>query len=92
MYPTLFQDPVISSLAKAYNRTEAQILLRWVHQLGVPTNPRSMNLTHMIENLDIFSNPFTISDNDMTRIANLAQDTCTVDPHWYECVGTGNFP
>jgi alcohol dehydrogenase (NADP+) len=92
MSPTLLQDPVIISLAKAYNRTEVQILLRWIYQLGVPSNPRSMNETHMIENLDALSNSFKISDNDMTRIANLAQDTCMVDPDWYECVGNGNLP
>jgi 2,5-diketo-D-gluconate reductase A len=92
MAPTLLQDPLISSLAKAYKRTEAQILLRWIYQLGIPSNPRSMNETHMIQNLDILSNPFTISDKDMMSIANLAQDTCKIDPDWYECVGNGNFP
>ena len=92
MSRTLLEDPVITSLAKAYNRTPAQILLRWIHQLGVASNPRSMNETHMIENLEIFSNPFTINDNDVTRIINLAQDTCDVDPDWYECVGNGNIP
>ena len=92
MSPTLLQDPIIRSLSKIYQRTEAQILLRWIYQLGIASNPRSMNETHMIENLDILSNPFTISDNDMVRIANLAEDSCDVDPDWYECVGNGNFP
>jgi len=92
MSRTLLEDPVITSLARAYNRTPAQILLRWTHQLGVPSNPRSMNETHMTENLEIFSNPFTINDNDMTRIKNLAQDTCNVDPGWGQCVRTGNLP
>lgn len=92
MSRTLLEDPVITSLAKDYNRTSAQILLRWADQLGVPTNPRSMNEDHMKENLDIFSNPFTISDTDMNRIYNLAQDTCDVDPNWYECIGNGNLP
>ncbi|UJR17666.1 hypothetical protein I4U23_004562 [Adineta vaga] len=92
MYPTLFQDPVIISLARTYERTEAQILLRWIHQLGVASNPRSMNETHMQENLDIVLHPFSITDNDMMRINNLAQDTCKVDPDWFECVGDGNPP
>ncbi len=92
MAPTLLQDPVISLLAKVYKRTKAQILLRWIYQLGIPSNPRSMNETHMTENLDILSNPFTISDKDMMSIANLAQDTCKIDPDWCECVGNENFP
>ena len=75
-----------------FYRTPAQILLRWTYQLGIASNPRSMNETHMMENLDILSNPFTINDNDMARIANLAQDTCDVDPDWYECVGNGSLP
>jgi diketogulonate reductase-like aldo/keto reductase len=92
MSPTLLEDSLITSLAKAYNRTPAQILLRWIYQLGVASNPRSMNETHMIENLDIFWNPFTISNIDMIRIANLPQDTCDVDPDWFQCVGNGNLP
>jgi diketogulonate reductase-like aldo/keto reductase len=92
MSSTLLDDSMITSLSKAYNRTPAQVLLQWSNQLGVPTNPRSMNLTHMIENLEVFSNPFTINDSDMAHINNLAQDTCDVDPDWYECVGNGNLP
>jgi hypothetical protein len=46
----------------------------------------------MLENLAVFSNPFTITDNDMNRINNLAQDTCDADPDWYECVGNRNLP
>lgn len=92
MSRTLLEDPVIVSIAKTYNRTPAQIILRWIHQLGVASNPRSMNETHMMENLEVFSKPFTINNDDMNRIANLAQDTCTVDPDWYECVGNGNLP
>lgn len=89
---TLLEDPVITSLAETYNRTPAQILLRWSYQLGVPSNPRSMNESHMIENLEILSKPFTINDTDMIRIANMAQDTCDIDPDWYQCVGNGNLP
>jgi diketogulonate reductase-like aldo/keto reductase len=92
MASTLLEDPVIMALAKTYNRTSAQIVLRWVYQLGVVTNPRSMSETHMRENLDIVLKPFTISDEDMARITNLAQDTCEIDSGWYECVGNGNFP
>jgi alcohol dehydrogenase (NADP+) len=92
MARTLLEDPLITSLAKTYNCTPAQILLRWIYQLGIASNPRSMNETHMVENLAIVSNTFTINDNDMTRIANLAQDTCNVDSDWYECVGNGNLP
>ena len=77
-------------LAHAYNRASAQILLRWIYQLGAITNPRSMSEAHMRENLDIFLKSFTISDGDMARITNLAQDTCKIDSDWYECVRKHN--
>lgn len=92
MSGTLLEDPVVVSIAKTYNRTPAQILLRWIHQLDVPSNPRSMNATHMLENLEVYTKPFTISDSDMARITNLAQDTCEIDSDWYECVGNGHLP
>ncbi|CAF1084455.1 unnamed protein product [Rotaria sordida] len=89
---TLLEDPAITSLANSYKRTPAQILLRWIYQLGVASNPRSMNETHMIENLEILPNPFTISDADMIRIINLPQDTCDIDPDWYQCIGNETLP
>ena len=92
MSSTLLEDPVIVSLANQYKRSPAQLLIRWAHQLGVPTNPRSMSEDHMKETLAVFWNPFTIGGDDMVRINNLAQDTCDADPDWYECVGNGNLP
>ena len=92
MSRTLLEDPVVVSIAKTYSRTPAQVLLRWAYQLDVPSNPRSMNAAHMLENIEVFSKPFTLSSDDMARITNLAQDTCDVDSGWYECVGHGNLP
>ena len=30
-----------------------QVILRWHVQQGIPTNPRSLSLSHMAENLDV---------------------------------------
>ncbi len=51
---TLFADPVIAAIAKAHNKTPAQILLRWQLQAGNIAIPGSSNPDHIKENISIF--------------------------------------
>jgi len=78
MSSTILEDPVVVKIAARYSKSPAQVILRWVLQSGLPTNPRSMNVDHMKENLNIFD--FALAPNDMNDLNNLAQDTCEVDP------------
>jgi len=88
MSPTILEDPAVVRIASSYSKSPAQIILRWVLQSGLPTNPRSMNVAHMVENLNIFD--FELTPKDMNDLNSLPEDTCTLDPDWYECVG--NLP
>lgn len=66
-----FNNEVIMGLAKKYNKTSAQILLRWHLQAGFIVIPGSSNPDHIAENYDIFD--FELTDEDMDRIRQLDQ-------------------
>jgi diketogulonate reductase-like aldo/keto reductase len=61
-----FNDSKLLLLAKKYDKTPAQIILRWALQLGVSTIPKSSNLERLKENFDVFH--FEISNEDMLII------------------------
>ena len=69
----LFNNSVISSIAEAHNKSSAQIILRWHLQAGNIAIPGSSNEQHIIEDYDIWD--FSLSDNEMTQIAELEKDT-----------------
>ena len=67
-----FNDPKLLGLAKKYDKTPAQIILRWALQLGVSTIPKSANPKRLQENFDLFD--FSISDADMAYLATFNED------------------
>lgn len=62
-------DPVIAGLAGKYEKTPAQIVLRWHLQRNVITIPKSVRRERLRENFDIFG--FELSESDMAAIAAL---------------------
>lgn len=64
-----FNNNVIKELAEKYNKTSAQIILRWQLQAGYIVIPGSSNPDHIAENYDIFD--FELSEEDMNNIANI---------------------
>jgi len=75
----IFTNPVIAGIGKKYNKSIAQVCLRWHYQRGVVAIPRSSQKAHMIENLDIFD--FELSEEDMSTLATLDLDV-TQFPEW----------
>ncbi len=65
----VLQDPVIAEVAKRYNKSVAQVILRWNIQRGILVIPRSTNPGHMKENQEIFD--FELSPVDMSIINGL---------------------
>lgn len=63
---------VIEQLSKKYEKTPAQIVLRWHIQLGLVVIPRSSKPEHLRQNRDIFD--FELSEADMQAISDLNQD------------------
>ncbi len=64
-----FTEPLLLELAQKYQKTTAQIMLRWNVQQGVPVIPKSVHRERMEENLAIWD--FAVSEEDMERIAAL---------------------
>ncbi|MCZ9979981.1 aldo/keto reductase [Brachyspira hyodysenteriae] len=65
----LLNDKVLKDIAAKYNKSVAQIILRWNLQRGVIVIPGSSNRKHIIENTEIYE--FELSDDDMKRISEL---------------------
>jgi len=63
------EDPHIIAIAKQYNRTPQQIILRWLIQMGVAVIPRSANEKHIRENSELFD--FLLTDEDARYISAL---------------------
>ena len=64
-----FENDVILDLAKAHEKTAAQIILRWHLQDGYIAIPGSSNPEHIAENYDIFD--FELSEEEMHRIRDI---------------------
>ena len=72
-----FSDPKLVALATQYGKTPAQIILRWILQLGVSAIPKSSNLKRLKENFNVFD--FQISDEDMKKINSFHENFRVVE-------------
>ncbi|WP_283700101.1 aldo/keto reductase [Clostridium perfringens] len=68
----LLENDILKEIAKKYNKTTAQVVLRWDLQNQVITIPKSTNEGRLVENIDIFG--FNLSKDDMDRIDSLNKD------------------
>ena len=64
-------NPTLQSLAKKYQKTISQIVLRWIIQRGLITIPRCKP-KHFTENLEVMQ--FSLTDEDMQLINGLNQN------------------
>jgi 2,5-diketo-D-gluconate reductase A len=65
----LFQNEVLASIAEKYNKSVAQVVLRWLTQRDVVVIPKSVRLERIKENFNIFD--FELNQEDMESIAAL---------------------
>jgi 2,5-diketo-D-gluconate reductase A len=65
----IFQNQIVASIAQKYNKSVAQVILRWLIQRGIVVIPKSTKRERMIENFDVFG--FELSNEDMDSIAIL---------------------
>ena len=66
---SLINEPIFEELGKKYDKTSAQIILRWHMQMGFVVIPGSKNVDHIKDNLDILD--FTLEEDEMAQITKL---------------------
>ena len=67
----LINQEIFSKLAKKYNKTNVQIILRWHIQKGNVVFPKSTNPLHIKENFDIFN--FNLTNEEMNEINKMGK-------------------
>ncbi|NAY91598.1 aldo/keto reductase [Muricauda sp. JGD-17] len=72
MQGNIFDLDTMKELAKKYNKTIAQIVLRWDLQKGVITIPKSSKKERILSNADLFD--FEIESNDIRLLDSLNCD------------------
>ncbi len=75
----IFQNELLLSIAKKYNKSIAQVILRWLTQRGVVAIPKSVRKERMEENCSIFD--FELSAEDMETIKTLDTKTSSFFDH-----------
>lgn len=74
-----FTNEILAAIGKKYNKSNAQVSLRWHYQRGIIAIPRSSRQEHMQENLNIYD--FVLDETDMQTISELDLDV-TQFPEW----------
>ncbi len=65
----LFENETLVNIGKKYNKSSAQVILRWLIQRGVIIACKSTHIERMQENFNVFD--FKLSDEDMEEIKKL---------------------
>nr|WP_315165442.1 aldo/keto reductase [uncultured Flavobacterium sp.] len=65
----IFNNDILLAIGKKYDKTVAQVILRWLTQRGVVAIPKSIRKERMLENFTIFD--FELSTDDMQMIQTL---------------------
>lgn len=63
----IFTDPDLTAIGAKYNKSAAQVALRWNAQRGVSIIPKSVHVERMEQNIDIWD--FSLTDEEMAAVA-----------------------
>jgi len=64
----IIDNPVLAEMAKSYNKSVAQLCIRYIVQLGLIVLPKSSNPDHIKSNGEV---DFVISDKDMETLKKI---------------------
>ncbi|WP_332697460.1 aldo/keto reductase [Halalkalibacter lacteus] len=68
----LLDEPILNEIATKYNKSTAQVILRWDLQNEVVTIPKSVKPHRIAENADVFD--FELTEEEISQINSLNQD------------------
>lgn len=63
----LFTNPVLKAIGDKYGKSNAQVALRFLIQLGVSVLPKTVTKSRMIENKNVFDFELTTEDMDVIK-------------------------
>jgi len=69
-----FDNIILQEISKKYNKSIAQILLKWAVQKGYSVIPRTSQYDHLVENMSL---DFIIDTNDMDQLDKLDENFAT---------------
>ena len=75
----LFSNEVLVSIGNKYNKSSAQVTLRYLIQRGISVLPKSIKKERMQQNFDVFD--FELSQKDMDAILKLDQPVSSFFDH-----------
>lgn len=75
----LFTNEILVNIGKKYNKTSAQVALRYLLEQDIVVIPKTVNKNRMIENINVFD--FELSDSDKSEILKLDTDTTLFGSH-----------
>lgn len=75
----IFNNETLKTIAEKYNKSVAQIILRWLTQRGIIAIPKSVRKERMKENFDVFT--FELSEAEMQTITTLDNKTSLFFDH-----------
>jgi 2,5-diketo-D-gluconate reductase A len=85
----IFKNALLLSIAAKYNKSVAQVILRWLLQRGIVVLSKSVRKERMMENISVLD--FELSAEDMTAITTLDTKTSSFfdhrDPEKAKCLG-----
>ena len=67
----IVQNELLAAIGQKYNKSAAQVALRWLIQRGIVAIPKSSHIERMQQNFDIFD--FELTPNDMLQIGDMNQ-------------------
>ncbi len=76
----MFKNPDLQAIGDKYNKSIAQVILRWLVQRNIIPLSKSVRKERMLENIDIFD--FELSEEDMNKIAGMDQKTSSFFSHY----------
>lgn len=69
----IFKNELLASIGSKYNKSIAQVVLRWLIQRGVAVIPKSVRKERMAENINVFDFELTAGDMDAIQTLDTRQ-------------------
>ncbi|TLD82529.1 aldo/keto reductase [Helicobacter trogontum] len=75
----IFDNEILKAIASKYNKSVAQVILRWLIQRGIAVIPKTLSKERMIENISVFD--FALDSSDMEKIAEIGKNEFIICNH-----------